>query len=74
MKTILGFTLLLGGCTDPDAAIRILQQQGYTNIETHGYGWFQCGKGDTFATTFTATNQNSVQINGTECKGFLKGS
>jgi hypothetical protein len=76
MKYILiTLLLILTSCTDKDDAIRILSQQGYTEITITGYDYGACGKDDKFSTGFTALNLNNKVVRGTVCKGFLlKGS
>lgn len=69
----------LASCTpNEDSTIRILQNEGYTNIHLLEYDWFGCSKGDTFSVKFTAEKYNpytkqSNTITGTVCKGVLKG-
>lgn len=64
------FTLFLMSCTDPDKAKRVLEQDGFTDIELCGYSWFACGD-DFFKTCFKAKKSNK-EISGTVCSGFLK--
>ena len=58
----------------PAGATDTLDSHGFTNIETTGYSWFGCGRGDLWHTKFTATNQNGKEVSGVVCKGLLKGS
>ena len=67
-------TLALMGCTSPKHAASLLSDQGYTNIETGGYGWFSCSKDDEFATRFKATSPAGKVVKGTVCAGWFKGS
>jgi hypothetical protein len=75
MKTILPFTafalLTLSGCTDESNTIRTLEDSGYSNIQTTGYSWFECGDGDAFHTGFTATNPVGRRVSGTVCCGWM---
>lgn len=59
---------------DPAGAAKTLDSVGFTNIETTGYGWFKCGKGDAWRTDFKAQNPNGKEVTGTVCSGFFKGS
>ena len=75
MKTILLLIVLLTiGCTKSDDTLRILKDQGYTNITITGYNHFSCGKGDKFKTGFTALSQANKVVSGTVCTGLFKGS
>jgi hypothetical protein len=70
-------TASLGGCSDEGVhspAGETLRNTGLTPVEVGGYGWFDCGQGDVFATRFTATNAEGREVQGTVCKGILKGS
>lgn len=76
-KIILGLVLavLLTGCSDNPGAKRLLENQGYKNVQTDGHAWFNCSKDDSVATKFTATNPNGVKVSGAVCRGFwAKGS
>lgn len=60
---------MLAGCTDESATIRTLDNAGYTEIQTTGYSWFQCGDDDTFHTGFRAKNPAGKMVEGTVCCG-----
>lgn len=64
----------LSGCTDVAGATKTLRQNGYTNVQTHGYGFFECSQNDKFATKFSATSPSGYYVTGTVCSGFFKGS
>lgn len=67
--------LLQSSCTDEKEAQRILEAQGYTNIQFTGYKWFACSEKDTYTTGFEATGVNGKQIKGSVCSGmFFKNS
>lgn len=69
---ILTFT---SGCTAPDKSIRILTEQGYTDIQLNGYQWFACSEDDTFSTGFTAKKiETGATVRGVVCSDFFKGS
>jgi hypothetical protein len=36
------FAFGVAGCTDADNATRILEANGFSNIEITGYSWFSC--------------------------------
>jgi hypothetical protein len=65
------FVSLAASCTHPSEAQRVLQEQGYTNIETGGYAWFSCGEGDHYQTKFTATSPSGHRVIGVVCSGLL---
>ena len=64
---------LVSACRDGKGTIKVLTQEGYTQIEVGGYDFFGCGKDDTFATKFTATNAHGKRVRGVVCSGFMKG-
>lgn len=59
---------------DMSSATKTLRQNGYTNVQTHGYGFFECSQNDKFATKFSATSPSGYYVTGTVCSGFFKGS
>ena len=64
--------LALTGCTDPEGARRVLEVDGFTEIEMTGYKGWLCSDKDTFATGFRAT-KNGRTISGAVCSGGFKG-
>lgn len=67
--------LLCVGCTKDDDTKRILQDQGFTEVQTTGYRLFACGDDYTFRTGFTANAPvTKKHVSGTVCSGFLKGN
>ena len=62
-----------GSCTDEEATIAALGDEGYTDIRAGGYAWFACSKDDRFKTKYTARNAQGKQVSGAVCCGFLKG-
>lgn len=66
--------LTLSACTDENGSKRVLESNGYKNVQTTGYNFFACSDSDTFATGFIAESPNGQTVSGTVCKGFLKGS
>lgn len=74
-KLALLLILLATGCTDPDGAVKVLSDNGFTKIQTGGYAWLSCGsKDDIYRTEFTATSPNGSLVKGAVCKGIWKGS
>lgn len=65
--------LFLSACSRPDATVDVLTKQGYTQVQTHGYGFFACDEKDTFSTKFTAVSPAGVKVSGVVCSGVLKG-
>lgn len=64
----------LTACTDSNKTIRVLEDQGFTDIEITGYEPFACSKDDDFATGFRAKSVTGKTVTGTVCSGFLKGA
>jgi hypothetical protein len=75
MKVIYIVTLfLIVSCTNISGTEKALHDLGYYPIEVGGYGWFDCGKDDFFATRFKAYSQDSSRVvSGCVCEGVLKG-
>lgn len=63
-----------GGFTDPKGATRVLQDQGYTNIEITGWRPFAGSDDDTFHTGFSATSPGGRRVTGVVTSGFFKGN
>jgi hypothetical protein len=62
------------GFTCPNDAARTLRSSGYGQVELDGWaGPFACGKGDTYANSFTAQNPRGDQVSGVVCCGIFKG-
>ena len=72
---IFGFVMCRdAGCTAPDRSRETLEKAGYRNIKIKdGYQWLTCGKGDTYATGFSATNPEGRPVEGAVCCGIMKG-
>jgi hypothetical protein len=70
-RLLLLAALVCAGCTDKDGAADALRKAGYTAIETGGYSWFGCGKGDDYATKFKAKGPTGVPVSGVVCAGVL---
>lgn len=66
--------MAVSGCTNEGDAIKVLKQSGFKEIRTDGYGWFACGRDDSFSTSFYAKAPNGDMVNGTVCSGFFKGN
>lgn len=65
---------MLSACSDSDGAQKALSAAGYTDIKTHGYSVFGCGRDDDYSTTFTAKGPTGIEVSGVVCSGFFKGS
>jgi len=66
--------LMAAGCTDQPKATKVLQDNGYTDVQITGYSPFACSDSDTFSTGFRAKSPSGVVVSGTVCSGFLKGA
>ena len=62
--------LLFQGCTDKDNAKRVLERDGYQNINIIGYSFLSCGRDDFYSTGFKATKGDNF-VEGTVCSGLL---
>ena len=81
MRKIIAATALLAlaGCvgTNPQAAVEIAEDAGYTDVQTTGLNFWGCGTGQENAylgskiemTGFTATAPSGRRVTGTVCKG-----
>lgn len=71
----LALTIGLTGCTDEPNAARILEANGFTDIQFTGYAWMSCSEKDTYQTGFTATGPTGKRVEGAVCAGmFFKNS
>lgn len=68
---IIFFAITPFTCTAPENTKDLLTRKGYTNIEVHGYGWFDCSAEDSYATEFTAVNPEGNVERGTVCTGLF---
>lgn len=73
-KILIVLLFVIAGCTAPDSAREILENQGYTNVKAGGYSFFGCGSNDLWHTKFTATSPAGKEINGIVCEGVFKGA
>lgn len=69
----IGFGPLFSKSWKGDNAVRVLEGDGYANVQLTGYKWFTCGKDDMFSNGFVAT-KNGKNISGCVCSGFFKGN
>jgi len=73
MKKLLIVTMLVlafAGCTDTSLALRVLHDQGYTDVEITGYALFMCGEDDYYSTGFRATSPAGVRVEGAVCNAL----
>lgn len=63
--------LFLVGCTDSSGAKRILEAQGFTNIETTGYALTGCSDDDQYQTGFKAKGATGKTVEGVVCCGLV---
>lgn len=59
-------------CTDEEKTRSTLEKAGFSEVETGGYSWFECGKGDSFHTKFRARNPAGEMVDGVVCCGWMK--
>lgn len=63
--------LISSGCTDVDRTRRVLEEQGYTDIEITGYRYFSCSEDDSCSTGFVAKSQAGKRVSGVVCSGYF---
>lgn len=76
MKLLPFVFILLMSCssqTDFVKGKRLLEMQGFTNVENTGYSFFCCSDKDQFSTGFKAIDKEGRVIRGCFCSGFSKG-
>ena len=76
MKKILIAILVITtiqSCTNENSARRLLEKEGYTNIQFTGYRPFMCSEDDQYKTGFSATNRDGQTVTGCVCEGLFKG-
>lgn len=66
----------LASCTDEETSRRVLEDEGYTDIEIGGYAMFACSEDDNYRTSFTAvrvtpSGEHRV-VTGAVCCGLWK--
>ena len=44
------FATMFSACSNSNDAVRVLQENGYKNIQTTGYKFFACGRDDFYST------------------------
>ncbi len=55
---------LFAGCSDSERTIEVLQDEGFTDIQTTGVKPFSCGKDDTYCTGFEAAGPTGRHVHG----------
>jgi hypothetical protein len=80
MKTMLRVIFLasciaIASCSsksDFDKGKKLLEQQGYTDVNNTGYSIFCCDEKDTFSTGFACKDRNGDKVSGCFCSSYLK--
>jgi hypothetical protein len=71
---IVGFGAYLAASPTEPASLKVVEQQGFTNVHYTGFRFWGCGRGDWYHTGFTATAPNGTPTSGIVCDGlFFKG-
>lgn len=71
LSVVIALSALLSACSDQDGAQRILEGQGYTEIQMLGSPWFAgCSKEDLYVDEFRATNFAGKPSHGVVCSGW----
>jgi len=75
---VAGFTSLLGvaviGLSDEADMKRILEDDGYTEVQYTEIRSMACGQDDLYRTGFSAINANDKKVTGAVCSGPFKGN
>ena len=71
IAAIIAAASALAGCTQPDHARKVLEGQGYTEIQMQGYDWLNCSKDDMYHDKFTAKGPTGKPVAGVVCAGLL---
>jgi len=61
-------------CTKPDETIRVLQENGYTNITITGFRPWMKSENETFSTGFTAISPSGQPVSGAVTSRVLGGN
>lgn len=69
---VAGAVLSMSACTDKKTARKTLDNAGYSDVEVGGYGFFACGRDDSFSTKFKARNPVGKEVSGVVCNGWFK--
>lgn len=68
------FMIFAISCTDPKTTRKVLEVNGYRNIEVKGWAFFGCSKDDTFTTQFEAISPSGKHVSGVVCSDWFKGA
>lgn len=68
----LGLIALVGCSNNKTAVRRVLERDGYTDVEVFGWSLLGCGKDDAFVNGFRA-KKGGQEVTGYVCGGFSKG-
>jgi len=71
LLAVLALALTMSACTNDEATISTLHKHGFSDVQTTGYEFWECGEDDTFHTGFVATNPAGQRVRGTVCCGWL---
>ena len=62
------------GCSRPDHARKVLEDQGYTEIRITGWRPFMAGEKESYSTGFEAISPSGKEVSGAVTGGLFKGS
>ena len=71
---VLALVLTAVGCTRSDHSRKVLDDNGYTDIQMTGFAVWMCGRDDNFADGFTAKAPNGRTVEGAVCSAWGKGA
>jgi hypothetical protein len=61
------------GYADPVGTKKVLEDEGYTDIEVGGRQYFGCDR-NFYRTQYTAKNSRGIKVHGLVCKSLLDGA
>lgn len=59
------------GYADPVGSTKLLEEEGYTEIQITGRQYFGCGN-NLYRTTFIAKNSRGIKVHGLVCNGLFE--
>jgi len=70
---MISVSVLVAGCTNSNKAQRVLEANGYTQIQYTGYRFFMKSDNETFSTGFRAKSPSGKIVTGAVTSGWIGG-
>lgn len=74
LSALVALFLMSKGCSRPDHARKVLEDQGYTEIRITGWRPFMAGEKESHSTGFEAISPSGKEVSGAVTGGLFKGS